>query len=153
MPSSPPSRPKITPAPTGHLPHRRESQMTISPSKVDIGALRLAINSLRRAELDYLDPRMRKSIQDSAKAFLFGFRGSPLPCVCRVLKINLTAAKLLLLQWKAQGKIGDPLFSYLLNPDNLTKAEHGIPITPPGFESLDYAGTGTRRLKESGRST
>jgi hypothetical protein len=117
--------------------------------KVDIKALRLTINALRRAELDFLDPHTRRVVSDSAKAYLFGVKSSPLPCVCKVLGINLSAARLLILTWKAQGRVGDPVFGYLNDPKNLMRAEHGLPLQHPNFESI-YAGIDHGRQSKSG---
>ena len=113
---------------------------SVPPYKVNVKSLRLAILAIRRAEMDFLDPNTRKQDKDSAKMFLFGLRGSPLPLVCEVLGINLLAGRLLILQWKAMGKVGDPLFSYLTDPKNLVRVENGLPILQPDFGSL-YAGS------------
>lgn len=112
---------------------------TAPPFKVNIKSLRLAINALRRAELDFLDPKTRRNDKESAKSFLFGLRGSPMPLVCEVLGINVLAGRLLILQWKAQGKVGDPVFNYLTDPKNLVRVENGLPILKPDFGSV-YAG-------------
>ena len=119
---------------------------------VDIRILRLAIDCLRRAELDYLDSRMPSSVRESARAYLFGVKNSPLPQVCNVLGINVSAARLLLIQWRAQGRIGDPIFSYLLDPKNMVNWEKGIPLSPPNFGSV-YAGSCTRKQEGSGQGS
>jgi hypothetical protein len=118
--------------------------MVNEPNKVDIKTLRIMINAIRRAEIDFLDPHSRKPIRESAKAFLFGVKGSPLPRICKVLGINVSAARLLILQWKAQGKVGDPLFSYLGDPKNLVRAEQGLPLEHPNFGSI-HAGNNPSR--------
>lgn len=129
------------------------SLTTISRSnRVDIKTLRLAINLLRRAELDFLDPHACKEDKDTAKLFLFGVKGSPLTRVCKTLNINLTAAQLLLLKWKAQGKIGDPIFGYLSDPDNLTRAESGMPLSQPDLESVYGTRTDSCKQERSKRS-
>ena len=110
--------------------------MTYHFDKVDIKSLRLAINALRRAELDFLDPKTRKHVRESARSYLFGVKESPLPKICKVLGINHSAARLLILQWKAKGKVGDPIFGYLIDPKNLIKVERGESLVLPGFESL-----------------
>lgn len=110
---------------------------------MDIKALRLMINALRRAELDFLTPGLPENIRSSARTFLFGVKESPLPGVCRALGINVSAARLTLLQWRSSGKIGDPIFDFLTDPSNVVRAESGAQlISRPNFESL-YARTGT----------
>jgi hypothetical protein len=114
--------------------------------KVNIKALRLIINTLRRAEEDFLSQHVSRKLRASARSCLFGIKESPLPSVCAALGINVSAARLLLLQWRAQKKTGDPLFGYLLDPRNLIKIERGLPISTPDFESV-YAGNDPSRQK------
>ena len=124
------------------------------PSKVNVKALRLAINTLRRAEEDFLSPHVSKKIRASARSCLFGIRESPLPHVCKALGMNVSAARLLLISWRAQRKVGDPLFGFLSDSNNVARLEMGLPISIPNFESV-YAGNNSSRQekgdKDSGR--
>jgi hypothetical protein len=98
--------------------------------------MRLAINLLRSAESDFLNPKSDPEDRATAKSLLFGLDSSPLPQVCRALGIDPDAARLLILQWKSQGRVGDPIFSYLSESGNLKKVRHGIKLNVPGFKDL-----------------
>lgn len=125
--------------------------MASESPRVNVKALRLAINTLRRAEEDYLSAHVSRKLRASARAYLFGIKESPLPQVCKVLGINVSAARLLLLQWRAQGKTGDPLFGYLCDPYNVVRAEHGILPDPPNFEDL-YGNSSSKKGRSSKNS-
>lgn len=105
-------------------------------NKVNIKTLRLAINMLRRAELDYLSPSVPKKIRAEAKSALFGMKTSALPDVCKILGINPYAATLKLLLWKAMRRVGDPLFSYLTDPSSLDNLELGLDLDIPRLQSI-----------------
>jgi hypothetical protein len=81
----------------------------------EIKGFRILLAILRMAEHDYLS-----GTDDtwSARNVLFGGM-SPLGDVCRVLGIDLRAARLLLLAWRLSGKIGDPVFRCLMDNDNV----------------------------------
>jgi hypothetical protein len=124
----------------------------VSP-KIDVAVLRLVINLLRRAELDYLAPHISKRIRASAVSTLFGVGESLLPKVCSLLSINLTAARLLLLLWKSQGKVGDPLFGFLDDPESLERLRSGQPMVPPGFDLLRIENARDNQSKSRCRKT
>lgn len=91
---------------------------------------------------------MGKKLRASAHAILFGALTSPLPEICVEFGIDPAAALLLLLRWKTEGRIGDPIFGFLNDPDALWKVKYGLPLDYPGFNSLkdsNYAGTPSRR--------
>jgi hypothetical protein len=94
--------------------------------------------------MDFLDHSTSKELKDSAKAYLFGIKGSPLPEVCKVLGLDISKARLLILSWKSQNKTGDPLFGYLTDPKNASRMERGLPIEHPHFEDI-YAGNNKSR--------
>jgi hypothetical protein len=117
---------------------------------LNIKAFRLILNALRRAEIDYLSPHVDSETRASARSYLFGLKESPLPCVCKALGLNVLAARLTLIKWRAQGKIGDPLFSFLQDPSNLLKSEHGLAILRPDFKDLYEYGANSRKQEGSG---
>ncbi len=90
----------------------RLSEQTIPrPAKL----AKLAIEVARLSEFDYLGNRFIKR-RISARAFLFG-RKDLFPCLCDLFKIELNIARLLLISWRINSKIGDPVFSFLNNED------------------------------------
>jgi hypothetical protein len=108
------------------------------------------INLIRRAELDYLSPKIGKKIKKSAEATLFGMKGSLLPEVCEAMGINLYAARLILIQWKVEGKVGDPLFAWMQSPKALLNVGKGIPMDVPNFETLRCNNAGLNKGGQGG---
>jgi len=105
-------------------------------AKVDVKNLRLLINILRRAALDYLDPKTGKRARVSARSTLFGIKESPMCLVCETLKIDSIAAKLTIIQWRCNGWTGDPIFSALLDPDSIHKFSAGEPLNFPTLKQI-----------------
>lgn len=88
--------------------------------KVDIKGLRLAIQVLRRAEEDYLGSAKTGEEADWAKEALFGMNMSALPHACEALGMDPVAARLKLIEWKAEGLKGD-VFDWLEDPASMAK--------------------------------
>jgi hypothetical protein len=119
---------------------RRRSRNRI----IDYKTLWLLINILRQAELDFLRPKMRRKLRASAYAILFGAMQSPLPEICSEFGMDPIAARLLLLRWKTQGRIGDPIFGFLDDPETIWKVKYGLPLDLPSLNSIgesDNAGS------------
>jgi hypothetical protein len=102
----------------------------------EIKLFRIYIKTLRQAEEDYLSPESTAQERAEAEQTLFGIHLSPLPGVCRTLGIDPHAAKLMLIEWKAKGRIGDPIFGFLTQPGAVDRYEMGQGIDIPNLEVI-----------------
>jgi hypothetical protein len=68
-------------------------------------------------------------------ALLFG-ASSTFDSVCHHLGIEPNAARLTLVAWKLNGKIGDPVFGFLNNRDSYHSYINGKPLSLPTYESI-----------------
>lgn len=91
----------------------------------EIRMIRVWINVLRQAELDYLSKATSKSIRAKASQTLFGLHLSPMPIVCRLLGIDCHKARLKIIEWKLRGSVGDPVFDFLTRQDVVDRYEMG----------------------------
>ena len=89
------------------------------PSGIEeIRTMRLCINVLRRAEMDYLTESVPKTTRARAAQTLFGLHSSPMPVICRLLGIDCAQARLKIIEWKIKGLSGDPVFGFLNQPES-----------------------------------
>lgn len=106
----------------------------------EIKVLRILIGILRTAEEDYLSSSASQEDASQADQTLFGLHFSPLPRVCRVLGIDHHAARMKLIEWKARGLTGDPVFDYLTKPGAVDQYERGRGSNIPTLrEEEEYA--------------
>lgn len=91
----------------------------------EIKLLRILINVLRQAELDYLSKGTPRGIRAKASQTLFGLHLSPMPAVCRLLGLDCHKARLKLIEWKLKGMVGDPVFDFLTRPEVANRYEMG----------------------------
>lgn len=116
-----------------------------SHSKPDIGGFRILLDVCRLAERDYLAKRTHKSHRETAMALLFG-ASTTFDSVCRCLNIETNAARLTLVAWKLNGKVGDPVFGFLNIRESYSSFINGKPLSLPTYEStrtiLNGDGTG-----------
>lgn len=111
-----------------------------------IGRLRILIDIARMAEKDYLARGTSRKNRSSAKRLLFAERW--FRDVCFRLGIDCDIARLHLILWKSRGRVGDPIFGFLLRPDSYTRFVRGEPLPVPDIERLKREMLdGNRRVK------
>jgi hypothetical protein len=76
--------------------------------------IRILVDVVRRAEKDYLAKDVPFADKMSAKRVLF--KEPWFKSLCSCLGIDVEIARLHILQWKAKGKVGDPVFGFLSEP-------------------------------------
>lgn len=67
-------------------------------------------------------------------ALLFG-ASSTFESVCNHLGIAPNAARLTLVAWKLNGKVGDPVFGFLNSRESYVLFTNGKPLSLPTYES------------------
>jgi hypothetical protein len=94
--------------------------------------------------LDFLTPTALPEDRANARALLFG-RDSYMEAVCKILGIDVNAARLTLLAWKAEGRRGDPIFEYMTKENSYEAVMRGELAPVPTFERLRELFNGSSR--------
>ena len=100
--------------------------------------MRILISMIRQAEDDYLSPHTSPAERANAEQTLFGLHLSPLPGVCRTLGIDYHAARMKLIEWKAKGLTGDPIFDFLTKSGSMDQFEKGQGINVPTLREVAH---------------
>jgi len=115
-----------------------------------VKGLRILIDIVRLAERDYLAKRVSWQHRLSAKVVLFGHPA--FETLCERLGIDPAAAKLILICWKATGRVGDPVFGFLSKTESFEALQKGEPLPVPNFALLRQAlGSDSLPRSSSGR--
>jgi len=103
--------------------------------RVDINDVKLLLAVIRQAEHDYLKYRPGDYRYESARYSLYGPSNILRP-ICKIFGISYEAAMLHLVMWKARGFIGDPIFGFLSDPNQLDNYLSGKPLQIPRLEEI-----------------